>query len=59
MKNLPATFGWLGLSLVLLPVVLVCLFLMVCLVIASPLAGIIFGCIVFAVGRPIFARSDE
>lgn len=56
MKNLPAALGWLGLSLFLLPVALICLFIMVCLVIASPPAGIIFGVIVFAVGRAMFAR---
>lgn len=56
MKNPSSAFGWLGLTLVLLPIALVCLFLMVCLIIASPIAGIIFGCIAFAVGRAMFGR---
>lgn len=55
-KNLPAALGWLGLTLVLLPVALICLFIMVALVVASPVAGIIFGVIVFACARAMFTR---
>lgn len=59
MKNLPAVFGWLGATLFLLPVAVICLALMVALIIAAPVAGIIFGVIVFVVGRAIFGRSTE
>jgi hypothetical protein len=57
MKNLPSTLGWLGLAFVLLPIALICLALMIAIVIASPMAGLVFGFIVFAVGRAIFGSK--
>lgn len=59
MKNLPAALGWLGLSFILLPVALICLALMIALIVTAPAAGIIFGVIIFAIGRAIFARGTE
>jgi hypothetical protein len=58
MKNLPSALGWIGLTLFLLPVAVICLALMVALIVTAPVAGIIFGCIVFLVGRGLFGTRS-
>jgi multisubunit Na+/H+ antiporter MnhE subunit len=55
--SLAAALLWGGLALVLLPVALVCLFLMVALIVASPIAGVIFGAIVLAIGRAVLGAK--
>lgn len=59
MKNLPSALGWIGLTLFLLPVAVVCLALMVALIVTAPVAGLIFAAIVFVIGRALFGPRSE
>jgi len=58
MEKLPGALGWLGLTLILLPFAVICLAIAVALVIASPLAGIIFAVLVFGAARLIFSKGS-
>lgn len=53
MKDAGSALMWLGLAVFLLPIALICVFAAVMLVIASPVAGIVFGLIVFIIGRAL------
>jgi hypothetical protein len=43
LKPLSSLLGWLGVSLTLLPIVLICLFIQIIIVIAFPVAGAILA----------------
>jgi hypothetical protein len=54
MKDLSSVLGSLGCAIILAPIALICLVGFVIVVIAEPLAGLIFGVICVVIGRAIY-----